>query len=93
MKIEFESSSDWTQAHQEQFKEIIQRNATALRYIQQGISKKAKNAWKILKEECQGSEKAVTIKLQTLWKEFDNLSMKDSEGVQDFCNRVTKIVN
>ncbi|KAH9681306.1 hypothetical protein KPL71_026926 [Citrus sinensis] len=71
------SSSDWTPAHQQQYKENIQRNATALRYIQQGVS----------------SEKAVTIKLQTLWKEFDNLSMKDSEGVQDFCSRVTEIVN
>ncbi|KAL9426880.1 hypothetical protein AB3S75_033628 [Citrus x aurantiifolia] len=53
----------------------------------------AKNAWEILKQEFHDSEKAVTIKLQTLWKEFDNLSMKDSEGVQDFCNRVTEIVN
>ncbi|KAH9723491.1 hypothetical protein KPL70_007130 [Citrus sinensis] len=97
------SSSDWTPAHQQQYKENIQRNATTLRYIQQGVSKsifprifgvkKAKNAWEILKQEFQGSEKAVTIKLQTLWKEFDNLSMKDSDGVQDFCSRVTEIVN
>jgi len=97
------SSSDWTPAHQQQYKENIQRNATAFRYIQQGVSKsifprifgvkKAKNAWEILKQEFQGSEKAVTIKLQTLWKEFDNLSMKDSDGVHDFCSRVTEIVN
>mgnify|MGYP006953310449 CR=1 FL=1 len=33
------SSSDWTPAHQQQYKENIQRNATALRYIQQGVSK------------------------------------------------------
>ncbi|KAH9707133.1 hypothetical protein KPL70_012460 [Citrus sinensis] len=48
------SSSDWTPAHQQQYKENIQRNATALRYIQQGVN---------------------------------------SDGVQDFCSRVTEIVN
>ena len=59
--LESASSSDWTQEHQQQYKENIQRNATALRYIQQGVSKsifprifgvkKAKNAWEILKQE------------------------------------------
>lgn len=32
---EFGSSSDWTQAHKQQYKENIQRNVTTFRYTQQ----------------------------------------------------------
>lgn len=65
-----------------------------MRYIQQGVGKsifprifgvkKAKDAWKILNQEFQGSEKTIALKLQSLWKDFDNLKMEERESVRDF---------
>ena len=59
-----------TGANQKQYKEIVKKNANALRYIQQGVSKsifpriygvnKEKAAWEILQLEFQGSEKVVS---------------------------------
>lgn len=96
-------SGSWTQAQEKQYKENRKKDATALRYLQQGVSKsiyprisgakKAKVAWDILKEEFQGSEKAITLRLQSLWRDFDNLSMRESETIRDFSSRVAEIVN
>ncbi|XP_051127378.1 uncharacterized protein LOC127248874 [Andrographis paniculata] len=74
---------------QRNYKENVKRNATALRFIQQAVGKpiyprifgikKAKEAWEILKTEFQGSKKVITIKLQSLWRQFETLSMKENE--------------
>ncbi|KAH7519115.1 hypothetical protein JRO89_XSUnG0132800 [Xanthoceras sorbifolium] len=82
--------ASWSDAKKKEFKENKKKDAKALFFIQQGVSKtifprisfasKSKEAWEILKVEFQGSEKVISIKLQTLWKEFDNLLMK--EGFQ-----------
>ncbi|VVA28143.1 PREDICTED: TMV resistance [Prunus dulcis] len=32
----------------------------------------------------QGSQKVISIKLQSFWREFDNLLMKDNESIQAF---------
>ena len=56
-------------------------------------AKTTKEAWDVLKYEFQGNEKVVSIKLQSLWRDFDNLSMKESEGIRDFFSRVVEIVN
>jgi len=53
----------------------------------------AHDAWKILQDAYKASEKVISIKLQTLWKEFDTLSMKEDETIQIFFDRVTNIVN
>ncbi|XP_047331160.1 uncharacterized protein LOC124934686 [Impatiens glandulifera] len=84
-------------------KDLKKRDALALRYIQQGVGKtifprifgvkKAQDAWVIFKQEFQGTEKTIALKLQTLWKDFDNLKMEDREKVQDFSSRVSTIVN
>ena len=68
-------------------KENVKRNASALRIIQQAVSKTifprifgiklAKEPWEVLKNEFQGSEKAISIKRQNLWRQFDNLAMKE----------------
>lgn len=47
----------------------------------------------MLKDEFQGNEKIVSIKLQSLWRDFDNLLMKESESIRDFLSRVAEIVN
>ena len=84
-------------------KENVKRNASALRIIQQAVSKtifprifgikSAKEAWEVLKNEFQGSEKAISIKRQNLWRQFDNLAMKECESIKDFHSRVAEIVN
>ncbi|KAA8519704.1 hypothetical protein F0562_013851 [Nyssa sinensis] len=43
--------------------------------------------------EFQGNDKAISIKLQTLWTDFDNLLMKENEGIKDYFSRVSEIVN
>ena len=56
-----EDQTSWQEADQKQYKKNIKRDASALRYIQQGVSntifprifgaKKAKEAWDILKKD------------------------------------------
>ena len=40
-----------------------------------------------------GDEKVSTINLQTLRREFQNLKMKESEKIDEYCTRVMNIVN
>ncbi len=35
----------------------------------------------------------ISIKLQNLWREFDNLAMKENEDMQEFYSKVSIIVN
>ncbi|CAL1376903.1 unnamed protein product [Linum trigynum] len=86
-----------------EYKENAKQNASALRIIQQAVSKsiypriygikKAKEAWDVLREQVQGSEKAISIRRQSLWLQFDNLMMKETDTIKDFHSRVTETVN
>lgn len=40
-----------------------------------------------------GDEKVIAVKLQTLRRDFETLSMKNNESVQDYMFRVSSIVN
>ena len=40
-----------------------------------------------------GDNKVITVKLQTLRRDFETLAMKEKESVQDFLPRVSGIVN
>ncbi|GAV79676.1 UBN2 domain-containing protein, partial [Cephalotus follicularis] len=53
----------------------------------------AKEAWEILKEEFQGSDRIRVIRLLNLRRDLANLKMKKSENVNDFVFGVMKIVN
>ena len=53
----------------------------------------AKEVCSILKEVYRGTDKLIFIKLQTLGREFDNLSMKEDETIQVCFNHVTNIFN
>ncbi|KAK2985142.1 hypothetical protein RJ640_000909 [Escallonia rubra] len=53
----------------------------------------SKEAWEILHKEVQGSSKVITVKLQSLRREFETLFMRNNESVQDFLSRVTTIVS
>ncbi|KAG6493852.1 hypothetical protein ZIOFF_048855 [Zingiber officinale] len=101
VKQEFETVAE--EETEKQLKENIKKNATALRIIQQGVSKSiyprifgmksAQEAWDVLKKEFKGAHKVISIKLQNYWRNFDNLSMKENESVKDFSSRVAEIVN
>lgn len=45
---------------------------------------KSKDAWAILKQEFEGSAKVISIKLETLWKEFDNIQTNDILSIKEF---------
>ncbi|KAL0345816.1 UNVERIFIED_CONTAM: hypothetical protein Sradi_4412900 [Sesamum radiatum] len=84
-------------------KDYKKKDATALRYIQQDVGrsifprifgiKTVIEAWKILKLEFQGTERTIALKLQLLWRDFDNLKMEEQESIRDFSSRVSEIVN
>ncbi|XP_016752673.1 uncharacterized protein [Gossypium hirsutum] len=41
----------------------------------------------------QGTSKVVTVKLQTLHRDFETLQMKSGESVQDYLTRAAVVVN
>ena len=43
------------------------------------FASRAKVAWEMLKQEFKGSVKVISIKLQSLWRDFDNITMKDND--------------
>ena len=98
-----EEITSWTAAKQTEFRNTKKRDARALLFIQQGVSKAifprimsaktSKEAWESLKKQFQGYDKVISVKLQSLWKEFDNLQMKESETVSDFFSRVSTITH
>ncbi|KAG6520427.1 hypothetical protein ZIOFF_017482 [Zingiber officinale] len=85
-----EEVAAFTNAQKKEHKENKTKDAKALSFMHQGVSrsilpritsaKTAKKAWQILKNQFGGHEKVITIKLQNLWRDFDNLGMKDSEN-------------
>jgi hypothetical protein len=50
-------------------------------------------AWDILKTSYQGNDRVKTVKLQSLWTQFETLRMTESETVDQFMTRVMGIVN
>ncbi|KAI3721795.1 hypothetical protein L2E82_32813 [Cichorium intybus] len=83
-------------------KEHQKRDAKALFFIQQAVdgsifsriagATTAKQAWATLKTEYQGSSKVITVKLQSLRRDFETSSMKSNESVQEFLAKVSSIV-
>ncbi|XP_037491053.1 uncharacterized protein LOC119369159 [Jatropha curcas] len=53
----------------------------------------SKEAWEILQKECQGTNKSIKVKLQSLRREFENLTMQNNETIQVFLSRVATVVN
>ncbi|GMP27501.1 hypothetical protein CsSME_00003463 [Camellia sinensis var. sinensis] len=90
-------------AQRNELKEKQKNDAKALFMIQQGLedtifprimaATTSKEAWDLLQEEYQDTLKIITVKLQTLRREFENLYMKNSESIQDLFIRFTSIVN
>ncbi|XP_074298520.1 uncharacterized protein LOC141629410 [Silene latifolia] len=50
-------------------------------------------AWEILKTEYLGDKRVIQVRLQTLRRHFNTLSMGETEKVQSYLSRVTDIVS
>lgn len=55
-------------------------------------AKTAMETWRILETKYSDSEKVILFKLQSLWREFDNLLMAQNETIHSFFDCVTNIV-
>ncbi|GJR23799.1 retrovirus-related pol polyprotein from transposon TNT 1-94 [Tanacetum coccineum] len=95
--------NDVQSSNEAQTKEYEKKDAKALFFIQQAVDESifsriasattAKQAWTILSTEYQGSSKVITVKLQSLRREFETSSMKSNEPVKDFLARVSTVVS
>ncbi|XP_074363993.1 uncharacterized protein LOC141704702 [Apium graveolens] len=52
----------------------------------------AKEAWEAIRTYCQGAERVKTARTQTLKAEFESMTMKDSESVDDFSTKLNNLV-
>ncbi|PHU30935.1 hypothetical protein BC332_03028 [Capsicum chinense] len=92
-----------TMAQIKNHREEVAKNFKALSCIQSALSKVifarvmaseiAKKAWDKLIEEFYESDKIRQIKVITLRREFEILRMKDSETIEEFSNKLMKVVN
>nr|GEU94323.1 hypothetical protein [Tanacetum cinerariifolium] len=81
----------------------VKKDKLALVAIYQGIpedlllslaeKQTAKDAWETLKTMFMGADRVKTAKVQTLKAEFETLSMKDTEIIDDFAMKVNNIVS
>ncbi|GKE14929.1 retrovirus-related pol polyprotein from transposon TNT 1-94 [Tanacetum coccineum] len=84
-------------------KENQKRDAKALFFIQQAVDESifsrisaatsAKQAWSLLKTEYQGSAKVITVKLQSLRRDFETSYMKNNESAQEYLAKISSIVS
>ena len=92
-----------TAAESEELKKKRIVDAGVLGMIQRGVSfaifprimraKTAKEAWDILQQEFEGDSKVRTVKLQSLKRDFENERMKENESLNEYHNRLSKLVN
>ncbi|XP_074361297.1 uncharacterized protein LOC141701567 [Apium graveolens] len=52
----------------------------------------AKETWEAVKVLCQGADRVKQARIQTLKSEFESMSMKDSESLDDFCLKLNGLV-
>lgn len=53
----------------------------------------SKEAWSILQKEFQGDSKVKVVRLQSLRRDFENLTMKNGDSIADFLSRAMAIVS
>jgi hypothetical protein len=85
------------------FRDLRKRDANALFFIQQAVDEsifpriaaatKSKDAWDALHNGYQGNAKVLTIKLQTLRRNFESSMMKEGDSMHDYFSNTLDIVN
>lgn len=86
----------------QQLKEKRKKDSKALFLIQQALddgifpriasATTSKMAWDTLKQEYLGDKKVITVRLQSLRREFETALMTDKESVQEYLSRVSTVV-
>eukprot|EP00253_Pinus_taeda_P002992 PITA_02992 len=91
-----------TVAERDQLKSDKKKDAKALFFLFQSVHEsifpwiavatKSKEAWDTLKTVYQGMEKVKTAKLQMLKRDFETLSMKESDTIDSFFTQVIGLI-
>lgn len=104
MKVYMQAHGIWEAIEPKNTKDAIEdkTDKMALAAIYQGIpedillsvaeKKTAKEAWEAVKTMCLGADRVKKARIQTLKAEFEFLSMKDSEKIDDFCMKLNGLV-
>jgi hypothetical protein len=92
-----------TQAEKDALKDQRKKDGKMMSYIHQAMhesilprvasAKQAKKAWDILQTSYQGMDKVKTSKLQILIRDFETLSMKDTDSLDYFDTHVIGLIN
>ncbi|KAL4367130.1 hypothetical protein GQ457_05G027260 [Hibiscus cannabinus] len=88
----------------EALRDYKKKDAKALFFIQQAVddaifssrisaATKAKEAWDAVKNGYQGTTRVLTVKLQTLRRQFESFGIKEGESIHDCSNNLMVIVN
>lgn len=104
MKVFMKAQGVWGAIEQKNPKVAVEERTMqmALAAIYQGVpedillaiaeKETAKEAWEAIKTMCMGVERVQEAKIQTLKGEFESLTMKDSEKIDEFCMKLSSIV-
>eukprot|EP01018_Ginkgo_biloba_P040382 Gb_14349 [translate_table: standard] len=92
-----------TQNQRDILRDNRKKDQKALLFIVQGLDEtllprvtatsKAKEAWDLLAQSFQGTDRVRTVRLQILRGDFEVLQMTDSESLGDFFTRTMEIIN
>lgn len=104
MKVYLKAQGVWAAVKSKDPKAVVEdkTDKVALAMIYQGISEEillsiaeketTKDAWEAIKTLCQGADRVKSAKVQTLRTEFEALSMKDDESIDDFHMKMNGII-
>ncbi|XP_074362685.1 uncharacterized protein LOC141702958 [Apium graveolens] len=105
MKVFIQAQGVWTAIEPSDAKAPVDEKSdkVALTMIYQGIpedillslavdKKTAKEAWEAIKTLCQGADRVKQTKIQTLKTEFESMTMKENESIDDFSMKLNGLV-
>lgn len=105
MKVFMQAEGVWSAVEQTDPRATVEEkiDKVALAMIYQGIpedvllslveKKTAKAAWEAIQTLCQGANKVKKARIQTLKTEFESLSMKENEQLDDFYMKLNGLVS
>lgn len=104
MKVVIKAQGVWNVVEPKDPKKAVddKTDKVALAMIYQGISEEillsladkemVKDAWETIKMLYQGADRVKKVKIQTLKAEFEALTMKDDEMIDDFYMKMNRIM-
>lgn len=104
MKVYMQAHRVWDAIEAKDPKVVVEdrTDKIALAAIYQGVpedilltlaeKKTVKEAWDAVKNMCQGAERVMKARVQTLKNEFESMSMKDNDSLDDFFLKLNGLV-